>query len=173
MPFWRNYVHIVWTTKERQPLIQRSIEPLLFAQMVKKAAEMGCYVYAIDGTEDHIHLVLAIPPKYGVSEVVKMLKGASSHFVNQVLRPTEFHFEWQRGYGCFSLGHSQLPRAVAYVESQKEHHAHQTANFWLERTSELEEGPDPEQVTDSVVPKGAKTLREETVGYNTLEDMPF
>jgi REP element-mobilizing transposase RayT len=169
MAFWRNYVHLVWTTKNRQSFIHETIESQLYAYIVSRCAEMECHVYAINGTGDHLHLVLAIPPKHGIAEVVKMLKGASSHFVNQVLSPVEFNFQWQRGYGCFSLGHTQLARAVEYVEAQKEHHARQTTNAWLERTSEEYEGPAEAFAT----PQAMNILREARVAYDVLGEMPF
>jgi hypothetical protein len=137
--------------------------------MVAKSSEMGCYVYAINGTADHVHLVLTIPPKYSVADVVKMLKGASSHFVNQLLSPVELTFQWQRGYGSFSLGHSQLPRAIAYVESQKELHAQQTTSTWLEKSSELDEGPAEANTTSKIT----NILRESSISYDTEEEMPF
>ena len=170
MPFWRSYFHLVWTTKDRQSLISESIEPRLYAQMVNKSTEMGCYVHAINGIPDHVHLVLTIPPKHSVAEVVKMLKGASAHFINQVLHPMEFHFQWQRGYGCFSLGHNQLPRAIDYVQSQKEHHAQQTTNAWLERVSELDEGP---PLVDDAHAKRTDMLREAPAHYDAWGDTPF
>lgn len=75
MSFWRTYYHIVWTTKNREPMITPEVEPRLFAYIVGKAAELGVYVYAINGWVDHVHLVVAIPPKRSVADVVKMLKG--------------------------------------------------------------------------------------------------
>jgi putative transposase len=174
MSFWRHYVHLVWTTKHRQLFISEVIEPRLYTQMVNKSAEIDCYVYAINGMADHVHLVLAIPPKHSVAEVVKTLKGASSHFVDHVLRPVELNFEWQRGYGCFSMGHSQLSRAIAYVDLQKEHHAQQTTNAWLEQSSELDDGPvvDNSRPNGST-PKGTALLREGGVHYDILGEMPF
>ena len=169
MAFWRSYAHLVWATKERKPFITATIEKQLFAQIVKKAAELGCYVYAINGTADHIHLVLTVPPKHSVSHVVKELKGASSHFVNHILRPAEFHFEWQRGYDYLTLGQTQLERAVAYVDGQKAHHANNTTNGWLERDAEVEEGP----VDDARLAEQGQVLREERIAYNVLGDLPF
>lgn len=169
MPFWRNYAHVVWTTKQRQLFINETIEPRLYTHMISKATELGCYVYAINGMADHVHLVLSIPPKHSVAEVVKTVKGASSHFINQALRVMEFHFEWQRGYGCFSLGQSQLPRAIAYVELQKQHHAQHTINAWLERSSEIDEAPDEIDVP----PSTKSRLREQPSSYNVLGDLPF
>jgi len=170
MAFWRSYAHLVWATKERKPFITATIEKQLFAQIVKKAAELGCYIYAINGIVDHVHLVVTIPPKHSVSFVVKELKGASSHFVNHLLRPAEFHFEWQRGYGYLTLGQTQLDRAVAYVEGQKAHHANNTTNGWLERYSdEVDEGPDD----DGRVAEQGGIVREERVVYDALGELPF
>jgi putative transposase len=169
MSFWRNYFHLVWTTKQRQLFIDEAIEPQIYAQMVNQSAGLECFVYAINGMADHVHLVLSIPPKHSVAEVVKQVKGSSSHFVNQIIRPAAFTFEWQRGYGCFSLGQSQLSRAITYVEQQKIHHAQYTTNVWLERSSEHDEGPTPRdhaQATKTI-------LREETIGYDVLGDLPF
>jgi putative transposase len=95
MAFWRLYYHLVWTTKNREPLIQAAIEKRLYGYIVNKAAELEVYIYAINGWYDHIHLVVAIPPKHAVSEVVKRLKGASSHDLNHSY-DLDRQFAWQR-----------------------------------------------------------------------------
>jgi len=165
MPFWRSFAHLVWTTRNREPLIRAELEAALYACLVAKAAEMGCYVQAINGVADHVHLVLSIPPRYSVSDVVKNLKGSSSHFVNHELSPGQPPFAWQRGYGYLSLGESQCARAVAYVENQKEHHRQHTTNGWLERVA------DEDRADDS--PAGKTPLREERAVYRTDLDAPF
>ena len=139
MSFWRTYYHLVWATYDRRPLIDSAVERHLFPYLEKKAHEFQTVVYALNGVEDHIHLVAAIPPRYAVAEVVKSLKGASSHFLNHCDLPIEF--SWQRGYGVFSLGEHQRPAAEAYVRAQKEHHRQGTTNRWLERIEEIDEGP--------------------------------
>lgn len=75
MSFWRNYYHLTWATKNRLPLIESVFEEQLYSYMVKKAAEHEAFVYALDGTEDHVHVVAAIPPKTSVADFVKSLKG--------------------------------------------------------------------------------------------------
>jgi putative transposase len=82
---------------------------------------LGCIIHAINGTEDHIHVVASIPPTLAVADFVKRLKGSSSHYRNQVAGAERF--QWQEGYGVFSLGQRQLDRAVGYVNNQKQHHA--------------------------------------------------
>ncbi len=172
MPFWRSYAHIVWATKNRQPLILPGIEKDMYAYLVSKTAEMGCYVHAINGVEDHIHLVISIPPKHSVAWVVKTLKGAGSHCVNYTLRPYEDHFDWQRGYGYLTLGESQCPRAVSYVAFQKERHQKGEINGWLERYSDLDEGP---AMPESNAPQVAtdNSLHEQAVVYDSLQQPPF
>ena len=90
--------------------------------------------------QDHTHVVASILPKHAVAEVVKRLKGSSSFYISQVTR-LNAEFTWKRGYGAFSLGESQLPQAIAYVENQKTHHKAHTINTWLERTDDLDEEP--------------------------------
>jgi len=165
MTFWRNYYHLVWATKNREPLITAELEKELYAYIVSKADELGVIVYAINGCENHIHLVIAIPPKLSVAEVVRKLKGASSFFVNHVLQPNGEHFGWQRGYGCLSVGEKQRAIAIAYVEKQKKHHGEENTNSWLERANELDEGP-----TDFGISKKNSGIKESQANYQIDED---
>ena len=169
MAFWRLYYHLVWATKNRDHLIQSEIEGRLYGYIVSKAAELGVYVYAINGWYDHIHLVVSIPPKHAVAYVVKRLKGASSHDLNDsgVLG---YHFAWQRGYGALTVGERQRSVAEAYVADQKHHHEHQASNAWLERYTEFDEGPDDTGITPDMVPA---TLRESGVSYDAWGEPPF
>ena len=164
MSFWRNYYHLIWTTKNREPLIRPEFEGQLYSYLIKKAAELGCYTYAIGGIIEHVHAVLAIPPKHAVAYVVKTLKGGSSHYVNHVIRPAN-RFDWQRGYGCLTLGETQRTRAVLYVQQQKQHHAESTANAWLERADEFDEGP-----LDLGIPADGKewVIAEQQADYTTF-----
>jgi putative transposase len=88
-----------------------------------------------------MHLIVAIPPSRSIADVVKRLKGASSHHLNQMIYKGSF--AWQRGHGVLSLGQRQLDVAQQYVQNQKQHHTHDTANPWLERCDdeEIEQNP--------------------------------
>lgn len=167
MPFWRSFYHLVWATKNREPLITPDIEPRLHAYVVRKAAELG--VYVINGWTDHVHLVVAIPPHVSVSDLVKHLKGASSHDLNQ--QKLDVHFGWQRGYGVLTLGQRQRPEAEAYVGSQKEHHRAESIIRWLEYCSEIDEGPGdlPSSVASAPVP----VMRESLPAYEILDEPTF
>jgi len=129
------------------------------------------YVYVINGWTDHVHMIVAIPPKLSVADAVKNLKGASSHYINNVVRPEHLHFVWQRGYGCLTLGETQRAKAIEYVENQKDHHREKTTNAWLERYNELDEGPEDSGVT---VTADEPSLKEKEAEYQSISDpWPF
>ena len=124
MSVWRTYYHLVWATSDRTPLITDRIRVELYDYIQAKAKSLDCPVHGIGGIEDHMHLLISIPPKLAIAQVVKRIKGSSSHHINQTfLNQT---FAWQREYGVFTLGGKQLPDAIAYVENQQHHRATQT-----------------------------------------------
>jgi putative transposase len=168
MPFWRTYYHLVWATQERAPLIRPEIEAQLFAYLVRKASELGVFVYAINGMADHVHLIVSIPPHHSVAEVVKLLKGASSHDL-KLAGLLDSGFAWQRGYGVLTLGERQKKDAEAYVVNQKTHHQQASTHAWLEYETAADEGP-------GVVAKRSeghnKVIGEEVATY-TIDDAIF
>lgn len=130
MTFFRAYYHLIWSTKYRSPVLTSEIEEHLYPLLVNKALNLGCQVFAINGWVDHVHMVMSIPPKYSVSEVVKLLKGASSY---------DLKIKWQVGYGVLTVGERQKDIPIRYVENQKQHHASKSTNTWLERSDDAEE----------------------------------
>jgi putative transposase len=169
MAFWRVYYHLVWATKNREDLIQPEIEDLLYGYIVRKASELGVYVYAINGWYDHVHVVASIPPKHAAAYVVKRVKGASSHYVNNT-RVLDYQFAWQRGYGVLTLGERQRSTAEKYVYAQKTHHQQATANAWLERSAEFDEGPVDIGIT---APASAIALHDQREDYDAWGVSPF
>lgn len=132
MALWRLYYHIVWGTKNRLPLITEDIESRLHEYMAVKSEELKTIIHAINGTHNHVHLIVSIPPVLSISDFVKKIKGSSSHFVNHQLNNYNQIFGWQAGYGVFSFGSKQLNDAVNYVKRQKEHHSAGTIIHSLE-----------------------------------------
>ena len=166
MTFWRCYYHLVWTTRDREPLIQPDIEKRLYAYIVYKAAELGVYVYAINGCSDHVHLIVSIPPKLAVADVVKRLKGASSHDMGVQSVP----FDWQRGYGVLTVGEKHRMIAQAYVEGQKNHHAAGSTMAALEYCAEIDEGPADTGLAIDAVPA---IVRDDCPPYPWIDDWLF
>ncbi len=131
MPYCSLYYHIVWSTKNRLPLIEAAWEEDLYGYMRGKAIALGCKVHAINGMADHTHVVISIPPKLAVATLVGHLKGASSHHVNGnfvVLHS----FAWQSEYGAFTFSEKSLPQVVNYVVHQKKHHTDKSLDHTFE-----------------------------------------
>ncbi len=138
MPYWRTFYHVVWATKRREPFITPEAEVVLYPAIVGKAHELGAIVYALNGPADHVHLVMAIPPRLAVASVVGDIKGRSSHVVNEHLSTA---FAWQTGYGVLTFGERHLPWVIEYVKCQKTHHAAHTIRSRLEVCQEEDDGP--------------------------------
>ena len=106
-------------------------------------------VYALNGVEDHAHLVVSIPPRIAVAEFIGQVKGVTSARFNKTGAPPSLY--WQAEYGAFTFDGKRLANVVAYVERQKEHHAARTLIPVLERTDDQSIGP--------------ATIREPSVAY--------
>ena len=128
------YVHLVWATWDRLPLITPAIERPLHRVIASEAQKMGCTLLALNSVPDHLHILVRMPSTVTVAKLVKQLKGVSSHFVNKVLKP-ESPFKWQGFYGAFSVSRWDVDRIVAYIQRQKEHHKVGTLIAEMESTS--------------------------------------
>ncbi|NEU74059.1 transposase, partial [Hassallia byssoidea VB512170] len=102
---------------------------------------LACIVHAIGGIEDHIHLIVSIPPSLSLADFVKNIKGSSAHHVNHTLSTSANKFACLEGYGVFSLGGKQLDTAVTYVQNQKAHHLNGSAIASLEQETNLDNAP--------------------------------
>ena len=147
MALWRLYYHLVWATKERQSLINNQREARLYPYIVSKADSLNCIIHALNGTDNHIHVIASIPPRISIAEFVKRIKGSSSHYLNQNFSNLP-KFSWQEGYGVFSLGAKQLNIAIAYVENQKIHHRQNTTISILERTDHNNDPPQKHKLSN-------------------------
>lgn len=119
------HYHIVFSTKNRQSWIHADIEQRIWEYVGGIAKQNDMKAIQVGGIEDHLHVVLGTPPTMAVSKAVQLLKGGSSKWIHETF-PQLADFEWQQGYGAFSVSRSQLPTVIQYVVSQREHHQKQT-----------------------------------------------
>ncbi len=117
------YVHCVWTTKYRAARLAPGIESRIHRCIVAQSEAVQCRVLAIGGTADHVHLVVRLCGKISIADLMRKVKSTSSALFNDLRPENSERFNWQDGYGCFSLWYSQVDKAIAYVHSQKERHA--------------------------------------------------
>ncbi len=135
------YLHLVWATWGRLPLIAADVERRLHRNIESEAQKQNCTVLALNGTEDHIHLLVSFPTTITIADLVKQVKGVSSHFVNETLQPAT-QFKWQGNYGAFTVSRWDVARTIEYIKRQKEHHTNGKLVQEIEETFEEIEAPE-------------------------------
>jgi len=114
-------IHLVFSTKNREPLITPAIETELHPYMATILRELKSPSLAIDGTADHVHLLFSLARVVTIADIVEEVKTSTSKWIKTKGR--EFrNFHWQRGYGAFSIGQSNVASLKRYIRHQKEHH---------------------------------------------------
>jgi REP element-mobilizing transposase RayT len=103
------WIHSIWATKERTQLIHENIEKRIHDNLYKEFTECGCPVRIINGMPDHIHSLFLLNPKKAITDVIKQVKGATSHWANEQNLIAE-KFGWQTGYAAYSVSESQLEK---------------------------------------------------------------
>lgn len=116
------YVHIAFSTKERQPfLADNEVSRRMHAYLAGVCASHDSHAVQVGGAADHVHLLCCLSKTEALADLVKEIKRTSSIWV-KTLRPDLAAFQWQSGYGAFSVSHSNLERVRAYIANQEEHH---------------------------------------------------
>jgi putative transposase len=115
-----NY-HVTFATKGRRALIPEDVRDDLRDYICGIVKGIKCHPLEVNAVEDHAHLLIRVPPKLALSNVLRAIKAGSSKWMNDnVARNREF--DWQDGFGAFSVSHSLLPQVGEYVKDQAEHH---------------------------------------------------
>ncbi len=113
------YIHAVFGTKYRQPLIDQRIEKKLHSYIAGLLKNINSPAIRINSMPDHLHILFRMSKGHGISEIMKLVKKDSSKW----MKTQGYHdFRWQNGYGAFSVNPSQVDIVIAYIENQKEHH---------------------------------------------------
>ena len=119
----RVLVHLVFSTKDREPCIDAAVRPLLHAYLGGILDTLGCSPLTVGGTCDHVHILFSLSRTQTIADVVEEVKKGSSKWVKQQGHPD---FWWQAGYGAFSAAQSQVSTVSRYIARQEEHHRRQT-----------------------------------------------
>jgi putative transposase len=117
-----NYVHAVYSTKNREDLIPPEFDKRLYSFIASIAREHQIPLLAAGGMPNHSHLLFLLPATMSLASAINTFKANSSRFMHQ----QGFAFQWQNGYGAFSVSFSQLDNVIAYIRSQREHHKKMT-----------------------------------------------
>ena len=117
------YLHIVFSTKNRDPFISANIESELYAYIGGTIKNLNAFPIIISGMEEHIHILTTFPRTISVADFIKKIKTSSSHWIKG--KGIQY-FAWQEGYGAFSVSTSKKQAVINYITNQKGHHNKQT-----------------------------------------------
>jgi putative transposase len=118
-------VHLVWATKNRERVLTKEVRPLVQRHISEYARENQIALEALNVQMEHVHALINLSSNQKVEDVVKLLKGESSHWINDENMIAQ-KFSWQRGYGAFSVSPSHYERLKLYINNQDEHHRRKT-----------------------------------------------
>jgi REP element-mobilizing transposase RayT len=118
----QNYVHIVFSTKYREPLIKAPYEQELHAYLGGTCKELDCPVLIVGGYTDHVHILCMLSRKIALMTLVQKAKANSSKWMKTKDKSLE-HFFWQDGYGVFSVNPSEVDVVIKYIKNQHDHHS--------------------------------------------------
>ena len=113
-------IHVIFSTKHRRPLLRPDeVRCEIYAYLAGTLKNVGCDPIKIDGTADHVHILSSLSKTVALADLIQRLKGSSS----KVLKEKGIRgFNWQNGYGAFSVSESSVAPVAAYVDNQEKHH---------------------------------------------------
>ena len=122
MSFVKIWIHTVWTTKNRQPLLNKSIRDDTFKHINRNALNKGILVDVVNGYSEHVHCLFRLKNDQTIKDILQLLKGESSFWINkQNLIKTKF--KWQKEYYAVSVSESHIGKVFNYIQNQEEHHS--------------------------------------------------
>ncbi|MEO8112718.1 MAG: IS200/IS605 family transposase [Ginsengibacter sp.] len=121
----KNYLHIVFSTKYREPLIHEPVEAELHAYLGGVCKNLECHPIKVGGEVDHVHILCIISKKIALTKLLEEVKSHSPKWIKT--KGGDYKkFYWQDGYGAFSVNPSQVDTVINYISNQKEHHKKKT-----------------------------------------------
>jgi len=122
MSFVNIWVHIVWGTRRREPLLEKSARYEILTHIRENAKARGIHVDFINGYVDHVHCLISMHAKQDIATIVQALKGESSFWVNNKTKLLKHRLEWCDDYYAVSVGMSGLDAVREYIRNQEAHH---------------------------------------------------
>jgi putative transposase len=134
MTFWRCHYHIVWTTLNRASVLTPERESIVARCIASVADDKSVILHAFGMVSDHVHIAASIPPNIAMSDIIKTIKGSSSHQLRGSVDAMGQSWPgWQGEFGVPTFGDQSFERVVAYVRDQKQHHDEGTILSAFER----------------------------------------
>jgi REP element-mobilizing transposase RayT len=125
------YVHVLWATRGRDEILTKTIRTVLFAHLQKSAEEKGTRILAINGSTDHVHVLLHLHPAQNLAQVVRQLKAESAEWLNAT-QLIAAGMDWEDDYAAYSVSPSAVKQVSEYLERQDEYHKTKSLDAELE-----------------------------------------
>lgn len=125
MPHIKVWIHFVWSTKNRTPLLTEEIRPKVFAHIKENAREKDIFIDHIGGYTDHVHCLISLGTNQTIEKVIQLIKGESSFWINKN-KLCKDKFAWQEEYFGVSVSESLVSKVRSYIKNQEVHHKHKT-----------------------------------------------
>ena len=125
MPYIKVMLHCIWSTKNRQPLIDAELKPKLLDHIKENSIRKNIFIDCLNCVEDHIHLLISLGSEQTISNVAMLIKGESSFWINKQ-KLIKHKFEWQDEYIALSVSESAIDKVRDYIYNQEEHHKKKT-----------------------------------------------
>jgi putative transposase len=119
--FTQIYYHIIFSTKNREPVLKNEKKQELFRYIWGIIKNKNCYLYRINGVKDHIHILTSLHPSICLADLIKLLKTSTSKWIKENSLFPDFTF-WQEGYGAFTVSPNEKDNIIQYIINQEEHH---------------------------------------------------
>jgi putative transposase len=116
------WVHLVFTTKNRNPLLTKAIRYKVQQHIIENCKEKSIFLQVINGYTEHLHCLISLGREQSIAQVAKLIKGESAFWINKNKLTAE-HFVWQDDYFAISVSESIVPKVINYIKKQEEHHA--------------------------------------------------
>jgi len=126
MSYVKLWIHAVWGTKRRQPMMQcECVKELLIRHIIETSRNKGFQVKMINGVSDHLHALIRLKSSQTLDKIMQHIKGESAHWMNQQ-QLLKDKFKWSHRYYAASVSESHINRVESYIKNQVQHHKHQT-----------------------------------------------
>lgn len=126
MPFVKVMIHVVWGTKNREPLLTKEIRSQLIDHIRENALSKEIYIDSLDGYTEHLHCLFGLNADMSLSKAMQLIKGESAFWINNKSALIKSKFEWADEYFAVSVSESMLDKVRAYIQNQEEHHKKKT-----------------------------------------------
>ena len=121
MPLLKIWIHLVWATKNREPILTQDIRQQVFSHIRENASKKNIYVDFVNGHVDHVHCLISLNQEQTIAKIVQLIKGESSFWINKNNLCRQ-KFEWQDEYFAVSVSESGINKVREYIKNQEEHH---------------------------------------------------